>query len=110
LDHSGLEKSGLIGRPAGRGCRPTDEAPQALGCRSRCVFDVSGAMIHIAVGVVLHSRIAHSSHFQKDAHFIASPERRSEMNRTRFWTLFSYCGFYFSLADIIFHRHQALSE
>src|SRR5690242_2999231 len=37
LDHSGLEKSGFIGRPAGRGCRPTDEAPQVLCCRSRCV-------------------------------------------------------------------------
>jgi hypothetical protein len=53
-------------------------------------------MIHIAVGVVLHSRIAHSSHFQKDAHFIASPERRSERTGLGF-------GLYFPIVDFIFH-------
>lgn len=31
-----MENSGFIGRLAGRDCRPTDEAPQALGCRLRC--------------------------------------------------------------------------
>jgi hypothetical protein len=29
-------KSGFIGRLAGRDCRPTDKAPQVLGCQLRC--------------------------------------------------------------------------
>src|SRR5277367_5630400 len=36
LDHFLLEGSRFIGRLAGRDCRPPDEAPQALGSRSRC--------------------------------------------------------------------------
>jgi hypothetical protein len=36
LDHSAMEKSGVIGRRVGRGCRPSDEALQALRCRSHC--------------------------------------------------------------------------